>query len=301
MTITAKVILDSISPSSKRLVTMRLRYPRSIHSELMTHRVFSRNSASSRAIPVKKMIEAIRADPFVPVVWGSNKPGMQAGEEINERVRTYGFEPRDGDSWDREDAWLFAMNNAIIMAQAFDAAGYHKQIINRLLEPWMHIEVLVTSTEWSNFFALRLDAAAEPHIQKLATEMSVAMRHSTPTLLEPGTWHLPFVELVERSTYDHGQQITLSVARCAHLSYETTGDGEPITREVADRIYAKLLGSRPIHASPAEHQATPDTFVRSDLAGDGIGFVGGFYMKPELHGNFKGWIQYRKTLAGESA
>lgn len=309
--ITVKVIADSISPRGIRITTMRLRYPRWIHAEGRTHRVLSlseeeetrtpslmedrnlsRNAASSRAIPVKKMIEAIRADPAVPIYWGSNKPGMQAGEEIDTPVHYNGL------TWSNEEAWLDAMNQAIFIAEAFDAAGYHKQIINRLLEPWMHIETLVTATEWSNFFALRVHEAAEPHIYHLAKAMQLALENvSTPSMVEQGAWHLPFVTPEDLDRFNLIQdRVRLSVARCAHLSYETAGDGEPIGMEQANRIYDKLLGSQPIHASPAEHQATPDGITYRD------GYLDQpMWKRPELHGNFKGWIQYRKTLDGESA
>ena len=82
-----KVIADSISESGKRITTFQLKYPRFIHSEVMTHRVFSRNASSSRAIPVKKMIEQVRNNPAMPIHWGANQSGMQAKNELNECFR----------------------------------------------------------------------------------------------------------------------------------------------------------------------------------------------------------------------
>jgi hypothetical protein len=317
-TISATMVADSITEEGIRICTIRTRYPRWIHAEGRTHRQLSigedeypdrtpspmedrnlsRNAASSRAIPVKKMIEAIRADPAIPMFWGANQKGMQAGAEINEPVIIASpFKDAPGYRADREKAWLYGMEQMIDLAEAYDKAGYHKQIINRLLEPWMHIEVLFTATEWSNFYALRIHSAAEPHICLLATRMKEAMDASTSMLLKPGEWHLPYVRREERS---QGIPVCqrLSVARCAHLSYETVGTGEPIDFAHANRIYDQLMGDV-IHASPFEHQATPDRFVRSDLRGDGIGFEGGYWRSPKDHGNLVGWRQLRKMLPGE--
>lgn len=135
MTISAKVICDSISPDGIRITTMELEYPRIIHSELMTHRVFSRNSASSRAIPVSKVIELVESNPAMPVHWGKNQPGMQAKEELDpinkEAVR---------------QLWLEAAKQAISIARVMNDLGAHKQVINRILEPFQHMKVVVTST-----------------------------------------------------------------------------------------------------------------------------------------------------------
>lgn len=312
-TITAEVVADSINGQGNRITTLRTRYPRWIHAEGRTHRQLtmtedefegyrtpspmedknlSRNAASSRAIPVKKMIEAIRADPAIPLYWGANQKGMQAGEEIDESV-FIGNRHRT-----REEAWLWGMNNAIALAEAYERAGYHKQIINRLLEPWMHIEVLFTATEWTNFFALRIHPAAEPHIRLLAERMAEAMSRSTPMLLAPGEWHLPYVRDHEINTLGIPVCQRLSVARCAHLSYETVGTGEPIGFEQANRIYDSLMGDV-VHASPFEHQATPDRYIAADLRGDGIGFEGVGWRKPMEHGNLVGWRQLRKMIPGE--
>ena len=154
MTITAKIIADSISPAGARLTTLQLRYPRFIHAEFMTHRMFSRNASSSRAIPVERLIQDVLDDPAMPVFWGKNQPGMQAREDHHALVGGEGVSGYDhfDDSITREAAWLISRGIAIQHAREFAKAGYHKQIVNRLLEPFSHINVVVTATEWENFF-----------------------------------------------------------------------------------------------------------------------------------------------------
>ena len=100
--------------------------------------------------------------------------------------------------------------------------------------------------------------------------------------LKPGQWHLPFVEVGDEAT------ISLSVARCASTSYKTV-DGFDMTPERAVALHDKLVAAQPMHASPCEHQATPDTWLW------------GGWQESQEHGNFVGWRQYRKTLAGEAA
>ena len=144
MTITAKIIEDSISPTRARLVTYQLRYPRFIHAELMTHRLFSRNASSSRAIPVQRLLADIEEDPAMPVHWGVNQKGMQAHEEMD------AFQISAAKA-----LWLEARDNALSYARALDGMGLHKQLTNRITEPWAHISVVCTATEWDNFFMLR--------------------------------------------------------------------------------------------------------------------------------------------------
>jgi thymidylate synthase ThyX len=291
---------------------MELRYWRGIHSEFMTHRVFSRNARSSRAVPVPRLIEEVATNPFVPKHWGANQKGMQAGAECNELVPfEIGYSHLDSsicyDRFPREKAWLKARDEAVKHAQAFHDAGYHKQIVNRILEPFMFIDVLVTSTEWSNFFALRDDPMAEPHIRDLAVEMKEVMAASTPQFLHPGQWHLPYVgSMLDAPTADHaamgewgavnGRTWTetaraVSVTRCARISYTPFhGESGDIAAEVAR--HDQLVSARPMHASPCEHQATPD--IRRGVAGvDG-------WDHPNLHGNLRGWQQYRKMISGEN-
>ena len=296
MTISAKVIAYSVSEHSKSLITLQLRYPKFIHGEFMTHRVFSRNASSSRAIPVERLIKDVIDDPVYPSFWGKNQPGMQAKEECNERIRTWGDPPEpEGFSWNREEAWDAARRNAITMAQAFAKAGYHKQIVNRLIEPFCHINVVVTATEWDNFFLLRCHSDAQPEMKKLADCMLHAILDSRPVKLEPGQWHLPYIteqdQALGLSSDPINLSIRVSVARCARVSY-LTQEGKPPNIEDDLKLYDRLVGSTPIHASPTEHQATPDEYWRNE----DTGIVSQVWQRPDLHGNLKGWIQYRKQL-----
>lgn len=291
-TISAQVIADSVSADRVRLTTFLLRYPRAIHSELMTHRVFSRNASSSRAIPVKKLIQDVLDDPFIPLYWGKNQAGMQAGEEHNEMIPLWDDCEYYRDS-SREEAWLKARDHAVNFARAFAYAGYHKQIINRLLEPFAHISVVVTATDFANFFALRNHPDAEPHIQALARSMLAAYHQSVPRLLLPGEWHLPFIGDDEWETIDNQSLIIdrdvineklrqVSTARCARTSYRLhDGSFPPLEKDL--ELFADLMISEPLHASPAEHQATPAANAE----------------RGPLTGNFRGWIQNRKLFANE--
>ena len=299
MTISATVIADSISPDGVRLTTFQLRYPRFIHAEFMTHRLFSRNASSSRAIPVERMIEDLRRDPAMPVYWGSNKPGMQAGEEIPEYGTYKGIKisPRGLAAAE----WLDALDCCISAAEKMVSLGLHKQIANRILEPWAHINVVCTATDYENFYALRRHADAQPEIKALADAMWEAQQASTPELLQPGDWHLPYVRQEDHelamafgNTMDGSWLEVLkriSVARCARVSY-LTHDGRQTTVEEDLKLFERLVGSQPLHASPAEHQATPDKMHPVEGAVMD-------WLNPRLHGNFRGWIQYRKKMAGE--
>jgi hypothetical protein len=280
MTIEATIVADSISPDDIRLTTFQLRYPRFIHAELMTHRMFSRNASSSRAIPVKRMIEDLRRDPAMPVYWGSNKPGMQAGEQLDEQaIRRC------------QEHWLNGRDEAIKTAKCLIADGLHKQIANRILEPWAHINVVVTATDYENFFTLRRHKDAQPELKVLADAMYDAMQASEPKLLQPGEWHLPFVR--ESDLPNHPEALkAISVARCARVSY-LTHDGRETTPYEDLQLYDRLVGTQPLHASPAEHQATPDRLYKVRSDGSEV------WNNPELHGNFRGWVQLRKQLPGE--
>ncbi len=314
MTITAKIVADSISPQNIRLTTMQLRYPKFIHGEFMTHRVFSRNASSSRAIPVERLIQDVLDDPAMPVFWGKNQAGMQAGEECNEWVQDPEISDTYYGSITREQAWLTARDNAVSMTRAMSKAGYHKQVVNRIIEPWCHINVVVTATEWSNFYALRRHPDAQPEMKTLADAMWDVQQASTPKLLQPGEWHLPYVtedDLAEADAFGRhlsnvfpnndeprtadqiaGENlIKLSVARCARVSY-LTHEGKPPNVEDDLKLYDRLVGSVPLHASPAEHQGTPDVWQAVNKRE---------WQHPEQHGNLRGWRQYRKMLPNEAA
>lgn len=270
-TISAKIIADSLCAiSGSRVTTFELVYPRCIHSEFMTHRVFSRNASSSRAIPVARQIKMIEDDPFVPLVWGKNQKGMQADEECNELLQlgtkalwpdigTPGRSdgPREAAIYSNREAWMLALNSAISFAKAFNEAGYHKQIVNRLLEPFAHIKVVATVTDLDNFFALRTHKDAEPHIQILANEMLAAFNESVPKILKPEEWHLPYISDNEKVAFTTTTVKRMSAARCARVSYLNFDGNKPsVAEDVA--LCDKLVGSEPLHASPFEHQVTPD-------------------------------------------
>jgi thymidylate synthase ThyX len=286
VTITATVIADSISPQGIRLITMQCRYPKYIHGETMTHRVFSRNASSSRAIPVSRLIQDIIDDPVMPTSWGSNKRGMQAGDELPESAKRQAIA-----------CWLSARDQAVHWAQTMDNLGVAKQIVNRILEPWCHINTLITSTEWANFYALRCHKDAQPEMHALADAIFEAQLRHVPKLLHPGEWHVPYAEDEYRTRSDISRDgiIKLSVARCARVSY-LTHEGKPPNVEDDLKLYERLVGSVPLHASPAEHQATPD-----DMAVQGS--VKAAYVDwrhPEQHANFVGWRQFRRMLPNES-
>lgn len=285
MTILAKVIADSVSPDGIRLTTMQLRYPRFIHSEVMTHRMFSRNASSSRAIPVSKLLADVQRDPAMPLFWGRNQSGMQARVEV--------------DKWNQEaatKAWLEALNNAVQSAHLLSfKCGIHKQIANRLLEPFSHINVLVTSTEWANFYALRRHADAQPEMKALADVMWEAQQASEPQKLVPGEWHLPYINDDDQARCSTETMIKLCVARCARVSHLTHEGKKPNIDEDLN-LYERLVGSVPLHASPAEHCCTPDDKIPMY-----IGDLEGKWRHPNQHGNLTGWRQHRKMLLNEYA
>jgi thymidylate synthase ThyX len=282
MTISAKMICDSISPKGVRLSTLELYYPKFIHGEFMTHRIFSRNASSSRAIPIERMLEQIRDDPAMPVEWGRNQKGMQAKELLS------------ADEANAAKAiWLASAFSAYKRAKLLANAGAHKQIVNRIVEPFAHIRVVVTATDFDNFFALRCHPDAQPEMRTLAVAMREAMGKSIPYPLDHHEWHLPYIQPGDfpgrlGSAVDWNELLKVSVARCARTSY-LTHDGRPTTVQEDVWLYDRLLASRPLHASPAEHQAKPDIWLEISNA----------YERPDLHGNLHGWRQYRKTLPFE--
>jgi hypothetical protein len=293
-TISAKTILRSrhAQRPDKILSTLLLRYPRPIHAEFMTHRVMSRNAASSRAIPVKKLIQDVRQDPFVPLHWGANQKGMQADQQLTGWTR-----------WMVYLLWMAGMWIMTSIALLASRLGAHKQIVNRLIEPWAHITVVVSSTEWSNFLALRDHKDAEPHIQILAQEVRKELdRTDNIQTLIAGMWHLPFGtekfqnQELNGEEYEAALQLEIkrSVACCASTSYKTV-DGFDMTFEKAIELHDKLVGSAPLHASPAEHVAQADSELVGMVEGTGIEC----WENQREHGNFEGFRQYRKMLPNE--
>lgn len=293
--ISAKIIKDSINNSGTRITTFELEYPRFIHAEVMTHRMFSRNSASSRAIPISKVIEQVKTTPAEPVHWGKNQPGMQAKEELRGIAKVAA-----------RDSWLFAAEEAASRAKVLSDVGLHKQVVNRLLEPFQVMKVIVTATEFNNFFWLRDHHDAQPEIQELARKMKGVYDYSKPELLYHDMWHLPYVTTkteemsnVEfKQTYwlDDETEISLeealmiSCSCCAQVSYRKLDT----SLEKAKDIYKKLVESEPVHASAFEHCAKvphitdeyEEGFTNRDIQGN------------LWSGNFKNWVQYRQLIPG---
>lgn len=253
MTIEAKVIAHSSSEGSPDLISLALRYPRFIHAELMTHRVFSRSASSSRAVPIWRMIRDVLRDPARPVAWGSNKPGMQAGRGLT-GLRL----------WIVQSIWMLGCYLAVALAWVAMKAGAHKQIVNRILEPWAHISVIVTATDWENFFSLRCHPAADPTMRALAEAMEDAIFRSTAKPLGWLEWHQPYAE---------DGSAEQSAARCARVSY-LRHDGTAPSIEDDERLASTLLTER--HMSPFEHQATPTP--------------------GERHHNLRGWMSQRAMM-----
>lgn len=272
MTYSAKILADSeAGPNNTRLTSMEVTFPRFILAEFNTHRVFSRNSASSRAIPVEKRIEQVRTNPFVPEAFGKNRKGMQATEDLDEMSLG-----------EARLEWLLARDAAAESAERLVKIGTHKQHANRLLEPFCWHTVVVTSTEWENFFALRTDKAAQPEMQKIANLMREVYEASKPRRLHEGMWHLPYVEAYADSGPKTQIDIAKSVVRCAAVSY----DRQHAERTVEDLLMRHDNLAAAGHWSPFEHQAKVAEKSRGELP------------RP---GNFRPpWTQYRKMFKGES-
>lgn len=239
----AKIIADSITQWGERLISLEVKLPRVVLAEFNTHRVFSRNSASSRAIPVEKMLRMVEEDPYIPTHWGQNQKGMQADVELDEAHQTWAV-----------DEWMRNRDAAINGAGELLRLGVHKQITNRLLEPFMWHTVVVTATEWSNWTHLRDNKMAHPEIQALAVCISEAISESTPKSLRDGEWHLPFVseeEMNVKKDIDLWKKV--SSGRCARVSY-LTHDGVRDPQADVD-LHDRLLTAG--HMSPFEHVARP--------------------------------------------
>lgn len=290
----AKIITDSISLSSHRLTTFEITYPKFVHNELMTHRMFSRNTASSRAIPYKKTRDQVMTDPVLPVWWGKNQAGMQAKEELDEVTRGHA-----------EYQWLVARDEAIFRADELNRLGAHKQIVNRVIEPWMWITAIVTSTNYDNFFHLRCHSEAQPEIQKIAFMMRDLYYNHCPNMLFEGQWHLPYIldDDIHEVSFTSGVTLKdafisqsqalrdineilckISTARCGRVSYLTQNGVRDHREDIG--LFAKLKTSG--HWSPFEHVATP----MSELKGDDV-------RVNWQSGNFTGWHQFRKEFPTE--
>jgi len=312
--ISAKVICDSISEQGIRLTTFEIEYPRIVMSEFNTHRAVSKNSSSSRAIPVSKMLEHTKSINLKPIYFGSKKSGMQAGDELVGEDLQYA-----------KSTWGSALHSMVHSAKILDDCGVAKEVCNRLVEPFQLVKVVCTATDWDNFFNLRLHPDADPNICMLAYKMYQAMQESKPIKLKAGEWHLPYVEIVNAvkgdknepcKAYCHPngydfltleQAIKLSAASCASVSYRTEG----MTLEKADKIFDMLIKAEVVHSSPLEHCATPVKPKFNELGKvrvncsepqsweDGITHMN---KQGELcSGNLRGFIQYRHLLPNNTS
>jgi hypothetical protein len=318
----AQVVLASRHPVTGTVVyTLHLRYPRIIHGEMMTHRVFNRNARSSRAVPVKTLLEEIRNDPFVPWHWTRNQRGMQGekGWDALVRLPTVATSLTDGAisytpwPYSNEGGWLWARDRAVEAAEAFMHSEYHKQIANRLVEPFMWMDLLVTATDWRNFLHLRDHPDAEPHIRDLAQLVGQALDTAEIHDLSHRSWHLPYISDEDRDDAHNnfGHDIEegwlwlrkISAARCARISYKPF-DGDATYERELER-YEQLVGHDAVHASPLEHQCRPDKIVTVETSywdGDDMlkddSTEGG--LNPHLHGSLRDFVQFRKTVPNEA-
>lgn len=255
----AEVKADSINPhTGQRIITVVATYPRFVHSEFMTHRVFSRNAASSRAIPVKTLMQRIKDDPVIPVEWGKNQKGMQAGETVDERTVEFA-----------DLIWRDALQCMMSHASQLADAGIHKQIVNRLLEPWAWMTTIITGTEWDNFFRLRCHPDAQPELQRMAFMVRDAIEASTPV---SRALHVPFSDHIPGS-YNWKERFEIATARVARISYLTHDGIRDLSQD--RRLHGDLLRDK--HMSPFEH----------------CSFAMGRYGSC---GNFRDWCQYRHLV-----
>ena len=266
--ITAEVILDSIAPNMERITTFSLCFPRIILSEFNTHRVFSRNARSTRAVPTSKLIKEVRGNPYIPARMYKNKPGMQGTELIvgEERERLV-------------EMWRKSAESAAYYAEYLFDLDLHKQHAGRVVEPYTYTFVCLTTTEIENFLNLRDDDAAQPEIQDLAVAIRAALEASEPQLLEYGQWHLPYLR-GEDMKLRLSDQLKISTARCARVSYKNF-EGRISTQEEDLALAKKLTEGKP-HLSPFEHQGCASNY--SD------------YNYRQFRGNFTGFKQYRKFI-----
>jgi hypothetical protein len=285
---------DSIAPNGKRITTFIIKFPRIILAEVNTHRMVAKNSSSNRAIPTKRIVDAMFADPFIPQTVYKNRPGMQGMELLS---------PAEQKAWE-EQCRLRMQDTIIWVREMEDRFNIHKQTLNRYLEAWQWCTQITTATDWDNLFALRTHKDAQPEFQQIASMMWEAYQASTPTLLKYGQWHLPMTDgLTQQEVSDYlfaqgiidartnsvdvavavrNEMLRVSAGRCAAVSYLNHDNQERQTVEAVLERFQKLFGSFPIHASPAEHQATP-------------------HSDPEyVSGNLRGWRQFRKELPNET-
>lgn len=264
--ITAKIIKDSLAPTGDRLTTFQLRVPKWLLAEINTHRALSRNAASSRAVPAKEARRRVLQDPFIPAYLGKNQKGMQAENELTPVRKSLALA-----------VWRMSRYGALASHFLLEALSLHKQLTNRLLEPWAWADVVISGTEWKNFYHLRFNAAAQPEFQDVAGKMSLAYSESVPVPLEKGEWHLPYVELKDLEFLGLENAKKVSAARCARVSLYLTDKKSASPLDKDKDMCERLLTD--MHLSPFEHVA---------------------YVSPGRHGNFVGFRAWRKDIMNEN-
>lgn len=292
MAYSSRILKDSMSPDGVRLTTLEVTFPRIVLAEFNTHRVFSRNSASSRAIPVEKMLLKVQEDPFIPIYWGKNQKGMQAERELTDIEQLLALVE-----------WIQARDYAVEQAQRMLDIGVHKQITNRLLEPFLWHTVIVTSTEWENWRGLRRSKDAQPEIRRIADMIDVTIEESSPQAVDYGDWHLPLVDDrfdLEVAGYSMLDIVKICIGRCTRVSY-LTHDGKRDPKADIE-LCERLLKSG--HMSPFEHAACPLTVT--DAQNVVLSQLESFSGLPDVlpqnvfNGNFRGWTQARKLIKHEN-
>lgn len=259
----ARVVADSLNTRGDRLTTVEVTFHRFVLAEFNTHRAFSRNSASSRAVPITRTLALLTGAPVYPLSWPQERKGMQGGPEL-----------APGPARAARQIWAGARDAAVQAAEKLWALGVHKSVANRLLEPFLPHTVIVSSTDWDNFFAQRCSPLAQPEIRAAAQAMREAYQASQPLPTPVGRWHLPYVLPEEREEHPLPVLRKVSAARCARVSYRTHDGGHDLHADLG--LYQRLVTADPPHVSPLEHVATP-TLPHATGA----------------PGNFRGWLQLR--------
>ena len=287
MSFNATVMADSYNnENDSRLITLEVTFPRFILAELNTHRVFSRNSSSSRAIPTWRLLDEVRDNPFIPDTFGSYQPGMVSGQPLDEKTALYSkkhwLEAREQAMYhamhlvygkEADNLWISFYHDKKSLPKEVKN-GTHKELVNRLLEPFMWQTAIISSTEWENFFHLRCADNAQPQIRTLAEMIRESIDNSTPQELYQGEWHIPFVSAEEKNIMDVYDCLLVSAGRCARISYLNHHNDRKLSDDI--KLAKRLLNDG--HMSPFEHQARP--LNDNDIA----------------LGNFHGWIQQRHVL-----
>lgn len=259
----ARVIADS-SFEGHRLVTVEVRYPFYIHGEVMTHRQFSRNAQSTRAIPFDKYCRDVLGEEWYPIFM-RNQKGMAASEALTGQALE-----------EAKQQWQIGKEEAVNTSTMLHSLDIHKQIVNRVISPFSKITAIISATEWNNFFRLRLHPDAQQEIQELAQGIRYVMLQSTPAKLKEGDWHLPYVHEDEKAALKIEDLKKLSAARCARVSYLNHFGTRDLAAdfELHDRLWASK------HMSPFEHVATPWNIEK-------------------VLSNFRGFRQYRWDLEND--